>query len=266
MTTLQPETICVTPVGRIVWGSPTKAVQRRDSNNNPMTDQTTGAPLMQRAFGLAIQKTEFAEVQAKMVEEVSKLFNSGVPAGFSWKVVDGDGIDGNGKPYAEREGYAGCMVISISSSLDEGPGVFRYVGQAYVQHGDEVKPGDYVRVQLGLRVHSGNKKQRGLARRSLRQPEDGPFRRLWRTDHPRTRCDGSVRRRAGCAPAGSLANACRRIGANAGRPTSSAGDNRPYATDGVSRRCPAGRCAGPDVWGNCAATTCVAGDCIPWTA
>jgi hypothetical protein len=141
----------VTPVGRIVWGNPLVAKQRRDDNNKPKL-KDDGTPDMVYSFGLAIQKTQAAPIFAAMQQEAMGVFPSGqFPADFAWKFVDGDTADRKGQPYARRTGYAGHIVIAIESSFPIK--TVQLNGGVYQDMTQGVKTGDYVMVGLGIVGH-----------------------------------------------------------------------------------------------------------------
>jgi hypothetical protein len=145
----------VTPVARIVWGHPCKQRQRTDNNNKPII-KADGTPAMQYIFGLAIPKDQFGPIWAAMSAEAAKGYPQGAPQNFAWKYDDGDDtrpVNGGGTPYAQREGYPGCYVLTIASALDNPPPVFKFNPQTggYDQlPADQIKTGDFVSVSLGI--------------------------------------------------------------------------------------------------------------------
>jgi hypothetical protein len=83
-------------------------------------------------------------------------------AKFAWKVLDGDGVDDKGKPYGDREGFAGCWIVRFSSSF--APKVFhanRYAPADQVQDKNAVRRGYYVRI-AGTMVGNDNQQNPGL--------------------------------------------------------------------------------------------------------
>lgn len=138
----------VTPVGRIVWGHPCKGQIKKDQNTKQPVLRD-GQQVEQWAFGLAIPKAEFeAQVWPHMQQESMTIFPNGAPSNFSWKYKDGDSVDKNGKPYSDREGYAGCYVLTISTEAFA-PQVFKHENGSYRQMmPEEIKTGDYVAVNL----------------------------------------------------------------------------------------------------------------------
>jgi hypothetical protein len=145
-----------TGVGRIVWGNPLKARQKTDDNNKPVM-KDDGTPVIQHGMGVAFPKAEFQrDIWPAMAAEAATAFPQGVPPLFSWKFVDGDTIDAKGKPYAEREGYRGCIVLAITSNTGFPPSVYKFNAQRnnYDPVGPEgLKTGDYVACALSFQVN-----------------------------------------------------------------------------------------------------------------
>lgn len=144
-----------TPVGRIVWGNPGKATIKKDQKGQPVLKD--GKPVEQWAFGLAIPKAEFQQVVwPAMAQEAATGYPQGAPQAFSWKYKDGDNDrDRNGVPYNQREGYAGCYVLTITTE-SFAPPIFKLNPQkgAYDQlTGDQIKTGDFVACALSFKVN-----------------------------------------------------------------------------------------------------------------
>lgn len=146
----------VTPVSQIVWGHPGKQRPRTDNNGKPILKQD-GTPTLQFVHGLAIPKQGFlATVWPAMQAEAAKGFPAGAPSNFAWKYDDGDDtrpVNGGGVPYAQREGYPGCYVLTIASALDNPPPFFRFNPQTggYDQIPiDAVKTGDFIVEELNI--------------------------------------------------------------------------------------------------------------------
>ena len=141
-----------TPVGRIVWGHPLKAQIKKDLNTNQPVVRD-GQQVQQWAFGLAIPKNQFGELYQYMQQEALSAYPNGTPSNFSWKFKDGDGTDREGKPYSEREGYAGHYILTISTEAFQTP-CYKYEGNTYRQLEEhEVKTGDYVVVSLDIKAN-----------------------------------------------------------------------------------------------------------------
>ena len=141
-----------TPVGRIVWGHPLKPQIKKDLNTNQPVIRD-GQKVQQWAFGVAIPKDKFGELYNLMKQEALTAYPSGEPSNFSWKFKDGDGTGRDGKPYSEREGYAGHYVLTISTEAFQPP-CYKYEGNTYRQLEEhEIKTGDYVVVNLDMKAN-----------------------------------------------------------------------------------------------------------------
>ena len=142
-----------TPMGRVVWGHPLKPKHSTD-NNNQKKYNDQGQPIMEVSFGLAIPQDQFAaQVWPAMAQEIAKGYPNGIPGNFSYKITQPNEIDKNGKPYSEREGYAGCVVLACSTMLQP-PTAYVFQNNAYRQIGaDDIKCGDYVTVGLNFKVN-----------------------------------------------------------------------------------------------------------------
>lgn len=141
----------LTGAARIVWGNPLKPRPKLKDKVPVLKD---GKPVQQWSFGIAIPAAEMGPITAAMIAEANKLFTNGVyPPNFAWKYKDGiNGIDTHGKRYADREGYAGCYVLAITTEA-QAPNIVRLERGVYVAVTDTMKTGDYVRVGLSLNVH-----------------------------------------------------------------------------------------------------------------
>lgn len=142
------------PVGRVVWGHPTKAEPATDNKGQPKYAKDGVTRLMEITFGIAIPTAEFeAKVWPYMHAEASKRYPAGAPGKFSWKIKRDTEIDPQGRPYSEREGYAGCVVLAISTVL-EAPRVLRWNQDQWQQmDGSIIKCGDYVQPEVTFKVN-----------------------------------------------------------------------------------------------------------------
>ena len=141
----------LTAGGRIVWGNPAEMRVQKDQRTKQPKIGKDGKPVEQCAFGLAIPKAEFGATWAAMQQAAAMVYPNGVPSGFSWKFKDGDGVDRQGKPYNTREGYAGCYVLTISTTTFAPP-IYKFENGAYRQlNANEIKTGDFARVSLILK-------------------------------------------------------------------------------------------------------------------
>jgi len=146
----------VNALGRLVWGHPLKATQKKDPSTNQIVLKD-GQPVIQHVFGIAVPKADFlATVWPAMQVEAAKGFPSGVPQNFAWKIDDGDDATPRqgGKAFAEREGYPGHYVITVASNTGFPPALYRFNGTNYDQLSeDDLKTGDWVNAALNLVVN-----------------------------------------------------------------------------------------------------------------
>jgi len=147
-----------TPVGRIVWGHPTKS--KGKTRKDPVSQQFVpvikdGVQVQQWTFGVAFTKADFqTHIWPYLAQEAQSVYQGAqVPPKFAWKYKDGDSVDDDGKPYADREGYAGCFVLTVSTELMQ-PALYKFNGTSYDQlPGDAVKTGDYVVLGLNAKAN-----------------------------------------------------------------------------------------------------------------
>lgn len=148
----------LTPVGRLVQGDPMDP-QTKDQQGNPLTIKTgpnIGQPTQRFFIALAFPKNDpgFAALRAQMVQVARTAWPQWFDAAgncthpkFSWKIMDGDGVDDNGKPNNTKEGFAGHWIVKFSSSFP--PKCFytgRYSPQDQIQDKMAIRRGYYVRV------------------------------------------------------------------------------------------------------------------------
>lgn len=143
-----------TPTGRIVWGHPARPVTKKNQRTKQVVLDKEGKPVQQYAFGLAISKAEFQQhLWPALSQEAATFFPQGVPQDFSWKFRDGDGIDKKGRPYSSREGYAGNIVLTISTEAFA-PSLYKKEGNAFHQiEANQIKTGDYVAASIVVKYN-----------------------------------------------------------------------------------------------------------------
>jgi hypothetical protein len=164
----------LTPVGRLVQGDPFEA-QTKNMQGQPLMTQS-GQPTQRYFIAVAFPKmvngqpnAEFAALWQKL-EATGRAGFPGIniappwdPAcRFSWKVMDGDGVDDNGKPNANKEGFAGHWVVKFSSSF--APRCFHaghYQPHEQIQDPKLIKRGYFVRV-AGTVEGNGNAQKPGI--------------------------------------------------------------------------------------------------------
>ena len=144
-----------TPVGRIVWGHPTRPQKKTDDNNRPVLGND-GQPVEQWVCGVAFQKAEFEQyVLPYLQQEAYGAYPNGTPERFSWKYKDGDTAQSkNGTPYRDMDGRAGTYILTISTEA-YCPPVYKNEGGRYRQlEVNEIKCGDFVVVSLNIKYNN----------------------------------------------------------------------------------------------------------------
>lgn len=144
----------LTPVGRLVQGDPFEA-QTKNMQGQPLVTMS-GQPTQRYFIAVAFRKDDanFGAFYAKLVEvargSFPNLFNAQGQCShprFSWKLMDGDGVDENGKSNATKEGFAGHWVVKFSSSFP--PRCFHaghYQPHEQIQDRNAIQRGYFVRV------------------------------------------------------------------------------------------------------------------------
>jgi hypothetical protein len=144
------------PQGRIVWGHPGTLLPKKDNQKKAIIGKD-GQPVMQCAFGVAIERNYFYQYVLPALQAESRTaFPNGTPPKFAWKYKDGDSeIDDKGKPYNLREGWAGHVVLTVATQSFT-PQIFKKnpVNGAWDQIGEkEIKCGDYVAVNVTVKYN-----------------------------------------------------------------------------------------------------------------
>lgn len=147
------------PVGRFVQGDLARP-QTTDQQGNPRVKKSgpnIGQPDPQYFIAVAFPKNDpgfpafYAVLDAQARADFPHLFP--VPGGpcvnpqFSWKVIDGDGVDTNGKSNASKEGFAGCWVVRFSSAF--APKCFQqpnFAAHQQLPDASVIKRGYYIQV------------------------------------------------------------------------------------------------------------------------
>ena len=140
--------------GRIVWGNPAKAQIKKDQQTKQPILRD-GQPVQQWAFGVAFPKAHFQQhIWPALAQEAAAGYPNGTPRNFSFKYVDGDGVDNKGQPYSNREGYAGHIVLTVSTEAFAPP-IFKRNAQGTFDQvpAEGIKTGDYVALGLNIKVN-----------------------------------------------------------------------------------------------------------------
>jgi hypothetical protein len=154
------------PEGRFVQGDAFEA-QTKDQQGAPLTVKTgpnAGQPTKRWFMAIAYPKSDphtlpylqkLAEIARAAWPAHFQQFNPGLPPMFgcthpkmSLKIMDGDGMDDNGKPNNAKPGFAGHFIVKYSTSI-QAPAVFhagKYDPAEQVFDPRELPRGFYVRV------------------------------------------------------------------------------------------------------------------------
>lgn len=155
------------PEGRLVQGDAFE-MNTKDKTGAPRVVKTgpnAGQPAPQAVLVVAFAKTDPAwpaferQIKSKAAEDFPQLFPRAAAGDFtptnphfSFKIQDGDGYDGDGKPNNVKEGHAGHWIVKFTSGF--APKVFNkghYAPQEQVfkvagQPAPGPRRGDYVRI------------------------------------------------------------------------------------------------------------------------
>jgi hypothetical protein len=152
----------LSPVGRIVQGH-AFIPNETDQQGHKLTIKSganAGQPRVDYFISLAISKTdpEWNNLWAIMNQVANAAWIGGQSQapGFSWKLKDGDGIDSKGQPFSNREGWAGCWIVTFSSSF--APKVYSANGATQLVEHNSVKRGDYARVYASSQGNNNTEK------------------------------------------------------------------------------------------------------------
>jgi hypothetical protein len=145
-----------TGVGRIVWGNPGRA-QIKKHQDGQLKGQPVlkdGQPVQQWAFGVAFPKADFQTTiwppwrkrRRAAIRKASRRASLG-------NMLTATASIARVKPFNQREGYAGCFVLTISTEAFAPP-IYKLENGAYRQmKPEEIKTGDYVALALSLKVN-----------------------------------------------------------------------------------------------------------------
>ena len=179
------------PIGRLVQGDAYTASDKDQQGNLRVvkTGPRAGQPNPQYFIAVAFPKWVNGQPNPEwqIFEQALKTFGAGQwpalfpqgpygqqPRNFSWKISDGDGIDNNNKQNKDKPGFAGCWVVSFTSSFApqlwrmSAPGQYVAVGPGEIKRGHYVQvsgnissnenpqnPGVYINLQQVLHVAIG---------------------------------------------------------------------------------------------------------------
>lgn len=116
----------LSPVGRYVGGDLFEVMKSDTFGNQPQRTQS-GEEKEEFVVKLAYRKDDpnfgpfweqLKQIGHKEFPHLGQIPNFWDPQNyFSWKIQDGDGLDGNRKPNANKPGHAGCWIVKFSSKF-----------------------------------------------------------------------------------------------------------------------------------------------------
>lgn len=143
------------PIGRLVQGDCYEQQPQRDAAGKPKINATTGQVDMRYYMLVAYAKTDpaFVPFRAFLALEAKQAWpqfhdaaGANTNPSFADKVIDGDGRDEKGKPWADREGFAGHWVLRYGSTFapkvfewDPALGAFKETAPGRIKLGDYIK-------------------------------------------------------------------------------------------------------------------------------
>ena len=146
----------LTPPGRIVWGHPMrKQIKTDPKTRKPILDKA-GQEQDVWSYGLAIPVAQFQVVEQAIAQAGYLQYPQGnFPRDFAWKIKRETDLDESNKPYSDREGYAGHVVINVSTQAFCPP-AYKFENGAYRQLTEqEIKCGDWGVAKLIINGHPG---------------------------------------------------------------------------------------------------------------
>lgn len=154
----------LTPIGRLVQGD-THEAQTENMAGQPLLDKKN-QPTQRYFIAVAFAKNDpafpaFWQLAISAARAgFPHLFNAQgqcIHPNFSWKLMDGDGIDNNGKPNNAKEGFAGHWVVKFSSTFPPSCYAAGKYDPAQRLPAGAIKRGYYVRVSGMIAPNTGEK-------------------------------------------------------------------------------------------------------------
>lgn len=166
------------PRGRFVQGDAFEA-QTTDQQGAPLTIKTgpnAGQPTKRWFMAVAYLKTDPATLPYLMqiagyaaqcwpsmfpngAQQLGPAFGCTHPR-FSMKIMDGDGVDDNGKQNRDKPGFAGCWIVKYSTSI-QAPGIWQepnFDEMARINDPRQLPRGYYVRVSHTIQSNDNDQR------------------------------------------------------------------------------------------------------------
>lgn len=157
----------LSPVGRIVQGNPLfkSAVMEDDGKTQKVGKD--GQPSFNYWFNVAFDKRDpevwpmICAIKQDAAASFPQLFPQGwnpnaanegcVRPDFAFKIKDGDGMDLNGKPHANKEGWGGCYILQISTYAAQPRCYDGLANNTPITELEQIHTGKFVRVSLDIK-------------------------------------------------------------------------------------------------------------------
>lgn len=157
----------LSPVGRIVQGNPLfkSAVMEDDGKTQKVGKD--GQPSFNYWFNVAFDKRDpevwpmICAIKQDAAASFPQLFPQGwnpnaanegcVRPDFAFKIKDGDGMDLNGKPHANKEGWGGCYILQISTYAAQPRCYDGMANNTPITELEQIHTGKFVRVSLDIK-------------------------------------------------------------------------------------------------------------------
>lgn len=157
----------LSPVGRIVQGNPLfKSAVMEDDGKTQKTGKD-GQPSFNYWFNVAFDKRDpevwpmICAIKQDAAASFPQLFPQGwnpnaanegcVRPDFAFKIKDGDGVDLNGKPHSQKEGWGGCYILQISTYAAQPRCYDGLANNAPITELEQIHTGKFVRVSLDIK-------------------------------------------------------------------------------------------------------------------
>lgn len=172
-----------TPVGRMIQGNPLEMTPKKDDKTGRPILDDMGKPKLQSFMMVAFPKVgsaitlsdrnsaaiaaDFEQVRGHFEAIAQRDFPQGEYQSpvFSRKIIDGDGVDDNGKRWDAKEGFAGHWALRVTSNYPYLACDSDTNNRAPINDPGRFKRGHYVRVFVNVSGNEnkiGSKKTPGL--------------------------------------------------------------------------------------------------------
>jgi hypothetical protein len=155
----------LSPIGRIVQGNPLKMWPViDDTTKQPKMKKDNSGPRQQWYMNVAFSKQDpdtmamVTEIWQEAARSFPQFFPQGVQptlpnfgcsrSDFAIKLVDGDGVDQNGQPHGNKEGFAGHWIVKVKTEAGQMRCYDGLNNNAIITDEEHIHTGKYVRVSL----------------------------------------------------------------------------------------------------------------------